>query len=125
MNDAKNTGVKKGLVNGLGMGTLYFLIFSAYALAFWYGTQLMIGEGYSAGDLMTVGMEKKMFWLNKYFNFIQVFFCVLIGAFAVGNAAPNLQDFANSRGAAYAIYHIIDSVNTPFPSRPHLRIAYI
>ncbi len=41
---------------------------------------------------------------------IQVFFCVLIGAFSLGNAAPNLQDFATARGAAYTIYNIIDQV---------------
>ncbi|ELU04466.1 hypothetical protein CAPTEDRAFT_135774, partial [Capitella teleta] len=92
LKEAKETGLKKGIVNGLGMGTIFFLIFASYALAFWYGTQLMIKDGYSAGNLMTV------------------FFCVLIGAFSIGNAAPNIQDFANSRGAAYAIYNIIDMI---------------
>ena len=37
---------------------------------------------------------------------------MLIGAFSIGSAGPNVQDFANARGAAFAIYGIIDQVNT-------------
>ena len=41
---------------------------------------------------------------------LQVFFCVLIGAFSLGNAAPNLQNLGTARGAAYAVYNLIDRV---------------
>ena len=44
------------------------------------------------------------------FNSRKVLFGVLIGAFSIGNAAPNIQNFATARGAAYAIYNIIDMV---------------
>ena len=37
--------------------------------------------------------------------------CVLIGAFSIGNSAPNIQSIATARGAAYAVYDIIDRVN--------------
>ncbi len=49
---------------------------------------------------------------------LQVFFCVLIGAFSLGNAGPNLQSFSVARGAAYAVYRIIDQV------RPDLGCLY-
>ncbi len=37
--------------------------------------------------------------------------CVMFGAFALGNAAPNLQYLSTARGAAHAVYAIIDQVN--------------
>lgn len=41
---------------------------------------------------------------------MQVFFCVLVGAFSLGQASPNLESMANARGAAYEIYAIINKV---------------
>ena len=41
-------------MNGLGMGVIFFIMFASYALAFWYGAQLMLNEGYSGGSLMIV-----------------------------------------------------------------------
>lgn len=35
----------------------------------------------------------------------------MIGAFSVGQAAPCIDAFANARGAAYAIFAIIDNVS--------------
>jgi hypothetical protein len=40
----------------------------------------------------------------------QVFFSVIIGAFSLGAGSPNIQDFANARGAAYVVYQMIDQV---------------
>ena len=39
-----------------------------------------------------------------------MFFCVVIGAFALGNAMPSVQNFSQARGAAYALWEIIDTV---------------
>lgn len=41
----------------------------------------------------------------------QVFFSVLIGAFSIGQASPNIEAFANARGAAYEVFKIIDNVS--------------
>ena len=49
-----------------------------------------------------------------------MFFGVVIGAFSIGNAAPNIQNFAESRGAAYAIFQIIDNVSATFFHYYHL-----
>ena len=40
----------------------------------------------------------------------QVFFAVMIGAFSIGNAAPNLQSLAIARGAAYTVFLIMKQV---------------
>ena len=41
----------------------------------------------------------------------QVFFSVVIGAFALGNAAPQLENFGTAQGAAYALWEIMDTVS--------------
>lgn len=89
---AKNLGVKKAISTNVSMGLTQFFIFGAYALAFWYGTKLSIDEpeNYSIGRV------------------IIVFFAVMIGAFSLGQAAPNLESIAKARGAAFEIYNTID-----------------
>ncbi|CAF4527832.1 unnamed protein product, partial [Rotaria magnacalcarata] len=47
-------GIKKGGINGFTMGTVWFLIYCAYALGFWYGAKLIREEGYSIGDVIIV-----------------------------------------------------------------------
>ncbi|XP_044280567.1 ATP-dependent translocase ABCB1 [Varanus komodoensis] len=91
LEDAKNIGIKKAITANVSMGIAFLLIYASYALAFWYGTTLIIDEGYSIGKVLTV------------------FFSVLIGAFSIGQVTPNLEAFAAARGAAYAIFNIIDN----------------
>uniref|UniRef100_A0A8C4R9D5 ATP binding cassette subfamily B member 1 n=1 Tax=Eptatretus burgeri TaxID=7764 RepID=A0A8C4R9D5_EPTBU len=90
LNEAKAVGIKKAIITNLAIGFTFFLIYGSYALAFWYGGELVNTDHYTVG------------------NVLQVFFCVIIGAFALGQAAPNIEAFFNSRGAAYVIFNIID-----------------
>uniref|UniRef100_A0A8B9JZE2 ATP-binding cassette, sub-family B (MDR/TAP), member 5 n=1 Tax=Astyanax mexicanus TaxID=7994 RepID=A0A8B9JZE2_ASTMX len=89
---AKDFGVKKAVTTNVSMGLTQFFIFGAYALAFWYGTKLTMDDpvNYSIGKV------------------IIVFFSVMIGAFSLGQGAPNLESVAKARGAAYSIYNTID-----------------
>ncbi|XP_070583540.1 ATP-dependent translocase ABCB1 [Erythrolamprus reginae] len=91
LEDAKNIGIRKAMSTSISLGVAFLFIYASYALAFWYGTTLIIYEGYNIGGVLTV------------------FFAVLIGAFSIGQVSPNLSAFATARGAAYAIYNIIDS----------------
>ncbi|CAD5117246.1 DgyrCDS6041 [Dimorphilus gyrociliatus] len=91
LENAKGFGIRKGFVNGGSIGLVFLIMFSSYGLAFWYGSRLVRQDEYSAGKLLIV------------------FFSVLIGAFSLGNAAPNLQHLATARGAAHAIFRIIDN----------------
>lgn len=43
---------------------------------------------------------------------------MLIGAFSIGQVSPNLAAFATARGAAYAIFNIIDNVSILFGTMP-------
>ncbi|CAF3736730.1 unnamed protein product [Rotaria magnacalcarata] len=96
LGDAKKNGIKKGGINGFTMGTVWFLIYCAYALGFWYGAKLIREEGYSIGDV------------------IIVFFSIIIAIFNLGQASPHFQALTQARGAAYAVWKIIDD-----PSKIH------
>ncbi|KAL2084174.1 hypothetical protein ACEWY4_019692 [Coilia grayii] len=88
---AKNMGVKKAITVNIAVGFTYCLIYMSYALAFWYGSTLILAEEYTIGDVLTV------------------FFAVIIGAFALGQTSPNIQTFSSARGAAHKVYAIIDN----------------
>ncbi|CAB1327876.1 unnamed protein product [Coregonus sp. 'balchen'] len=75
---AQRWGIRKGLIMGFFTGYMWFIIFLCYALAFWYGSSLV------------------------------VFFGVLIAALNLGQASPCLEAFAAGRGAATIIFETID-----------------
>ena len=54
--DARDFGIKKGLINGLAMGIVFLIMFLSYGLAFWYGSKLTRDEpdNYTAGKVMVV-----------------------------------------------------------------------
>ncbi|NXT21654.1 MDR1 protein, partial [Syrrhaptes paradoxus] len=91
LEDAKRIGIRKAITSNISIGAAFFLIYASYALAFWYGTTLVISDDYTIGRVLTV------------------FFSVLIGAFSIGQTAPSIEAFASARGAAYAIFNIIDN----------------
>uniref|UniRef100_A0A8C0ZHL9 ABC-type xenobiotic transporter n=1 Tax=Cyanistes caeruleus TaxID=156563 RepID=A0A8C0ZHL9_CYACU len=88
---AKRVGMKKSITTNTCLGLSQFFIFGSYALAFWYGTKLTAEDPHY--DISCV---------------LIVFFSVLIGAFSLGQAAPNLETVASARGAAYEVYKIIN-----------------
>lgn len=52
---AQRWGIRKGIVMGFFTGFMWCLIFLCYALAFWYGSKLVLDDGeYSAGTLVQV-----------------------------------------------------------------------
>ncbi|XP_075009996.1 bile salt export pump [Calonectris borealis] len=92
---AQHWGIRKGIIMGLFTGYMWLIIFLCYALAFWYGSKLVLEEEeYSPGTLL------------------QVFFGVLVGALNLGQASPCLEAFATGRGAAANIFETIDKKPT-------------
>uniref|UniRef100_A0A3Q3AU90 ATP-binding cassette, sub-family B (MDR/TAP), member 11a n=1 Tax=Kryptolebias marmoratus TaxID=37003 RepID=A0A3Q3AU90_KRYMA len=89
--EAQNWGVKKGSIIGVFQGYLWCIIFLCYALAFWYGSKLVIDT-----KELTPG------------SLIQVFFGVLMAAMNLGQASPCLEAFASGRAAAKTIFETID-----------------
>uniref|UniRef100_A0A5F8HBD6 Multidrug resistance protein 1 n=1 Tax=Monodelphis domestica TaxID=13616 RepID=A0A5F8HBD6_MONDO len=91
LEEAKRIGINKAITANISIGAAFLLIYASYALAFWYGTSLILSGEYTIGNVLTV------------------FFSVLIGAFSIGQASPSIEAFANARGAAYEIFKIIDN----------------
>ncbi|KFO56227.1 Multidrug resistance protein 1, partial [Corvus brachyrhynchos] len=91
LEDAKRIGIRKAITANISMGAAFLLIYASYALAFWYGTTLILTEDYTIGKVLTV------------------FFSILIGAFSIGQTAPSIEAFASARGAAYTVFNIIDN----------------
>uniref|UniRef100_A0A3Q2Z3C6 ATP-binding cassette, sub-family B (MDR/TAP), member 4 n=1 Tax=Hippocampus comes TaxID=109280 RepID=A0A3Q2Z3C6_HIPCM len=94
LEDAKKTGMKKMISSNLIMGFTVMMIYLSYALAFWYGSTLILTKDkeYSIGTVLTV------------------LFALLIGAFALGETSPNAEAFVIAQGAAHQVYKIIDSI---------------
>ncbi|XP_005393324.1 PREDICTED: bile salt export pump [Chinchilla lanigera] len=88
---AQRWGIRKGMVMGFFTGYMWCLIFLSYALAFWYGSKLVLEEEeYTAGTL------------------VQIFLSVLVGALNLGNASSCLESFATGRAAAASIFETVD-----------------
>uniref|UniRef100_A0A8C9K1K0 Bile salt export pump n=1 Tax=Panthera tigris altaica TaxID=74533 RepID=A0A8C9K1K0_PANTA len=88
---AQRWGIRKGMVMGFFTGFMWCLIFFCYALAFWYGSKLVLDdEEYTAGTL------------------IQIFLGIIVGALNLGNASSCLEAFATGRAAATSIFQTID-----------------
>lgn len=54
LEEAKRIGIKKAITANISMGAAFLLIYASYALAFWYGTSLVLSEDYSIGQVLTV-----------------------------------------------------------------------
>ncbi|EFA76462.1 ABC transporter B family protein [Heterostelium album PN500] len=62
LNEALKIGRKKGVYNGLGIGSVFFVMFASYSLAFWYGAKLITdktynpvaGRDWQGSDVLTV-----------------------------------------------------------------------
>ncbi|XP_069770399.1 ATP-dependent translocase ABCB1 isoform X2 [Narcine bancroftii] len=90
LTEGQKLGIKKSISSNIAIGFTFFIIYGSYALAFWYGSTLILDEDYTIGKVLTV------------------FFAVLIGAFSIGQSSPHIEAIASARGAANVIYHIMD-----------------
>ncbi|KAI8850229.1 P-loop containing nucleoside triphosphate hydrolase protein [Chytridium lagenaria] len=95
LQQAVKFGIKKAVVTGAGTGILFMFIYLAYSLAFYYGSILLQNNQIDAGIV------------------VNVFFAILIGAFALGQIAPELQAFALGMGAGSKILATLDRVPRP------------
>ncbi|CDP19828.1 unnamed protein product [Coffea canephora] len=45
---------RQGLVSGLGLGTVSFILFGGYGLTIWYGSKLILEKGYTGGQVISI-----------------------------------------------------------------------
>lgn len=54
LEEAKRIGIKKAVTANISNGATFLLIYASYALAFWYGTTLVLSNEYTIGQVLTV-----------------------------------------------------------------------
>uniref|UniRef100_A0A1I8A8Z0 Multidrug resistance protein 1 n=1 Tax=Steinernema glaseri TaxID=37863 RepID=A0A1I8A8Z0_9BILA len=87
---SRRDGIIKSIYVGIGLAATFLIIFSSYTLAFWVGTDYVVWGWIEPGTLLTV------------------FFSVMMGSMAMGQAGPQFAVMGTAQGAAAAIYEIID-----------------
>ncbi|TFK28078.1 multidrug resistance protein 1 [Coprinopsis marcescibilis] len=84
--------LKAAVWHGGGLAVFFFVIYSAYALAFYFGTTLILAGQANPGEI------------------INVIFAILIGSFSLALLAPEMQAITHGLGAAAKLYQTIDRV---------------
>uniref|UniRef100_A0A673T5I1 P-type phospholipid transporter n=1 Tax=Suricata suricatta TaxID=37032 RepID=A0A673T5I1_SURSU len=67
LQNAKKIGIKKAISASISMGIAFLLIYASYALAFWYGSTLVITKEYTIGNAMTVSIPGFYHTMNTIF----------------------------------------------------------
>ncbi|KAG9046648.1 GTPase-activating protein [Tulasnella sp. UAMH 9824] len=84
--------VKMAIWRGIGTGVMTFIVYASYALAFWFGTTLLL-EGKADAGLV-----------------VNVFLSIVIGAFSLTQMAPESQAVGAALAAAAKLFATIDRV---------------
>lgn len=101
LDEAEKVGIKKGIAVGTGTGFMFFTVFVTYAFGMYYGGVLVSKD--QLGDEPCVG--------NGCYDggrVLIVFFSVIMGAMALGQAGPSMQAIFSAKGAAHSVFQIID-----------------
>ncbi|DAZ97746.1 TPA: hypothetical protein N0F65_009026 [Lagenidium giganteum] len=105
-------GIKKGIAVGWGTGLMFFTVYCTYACGLFYGA-VRISNDQLSGEKCTGS--------NCYDGgkVMTVFFAVIMGAMALGQAAPSVQAIYAARTSA----HNLRNVTFAYPSRPHINVC--
>merc|ERR1719162_2115105 len=95
---AKHCGVKSGMHMGLCMGIMFGTMSAMYSLAFWFGAYLLIADGESPGNFMTV------------------FFAVFIGVSSLQQMGDPLVAWSKAISSASSMFAVLESVSSIEPS---------
>ncbi|KAF2658029.1 leptomycin B resistance protein pmd1 [Lophiostoma macrostomum CBS 122681] len=86
-------GIKKSTVGASMLGSVWFVAYSANALAFWYGNQLRLASENPSGEAGTI---------------YAVVFLILDASFVVGQIGPFIQTFALAAAAGQTVFSVLD-----------------
>ncbi|KLT43566.1 P-loop containing nucleoside triphosphate hydrolase protein [Cutaneotrichosporon oleaginosum] len=89
---ARKAGIKCAVIQGVGVGTSFFVSYIAYAIAFAYGGRLVSEGQTDAGTVLNCVMA------------------ILVGTFSISAAAPEMQHVFKGRAAAAKLWETIDRV---------------
>jgi ABC-type multidrug transport system fused ATPase/permease subunit len=86
-------GIKKSIVGASMLGSVWFVAYSANALAFWYGNRLRLASDNPSGEAGTI---------------YAVVFLILDASFVVGQIGPFIQTFALAAAAGQTVFSVLD-----------------
>ncbi|TVY38694.1 Leptomycin B resistance protein [Lachnellula occidentalis] len=95
---AEKFGYKVKFVLGIMVGGMFMIIYLNYGLAFWMGSRYLVKGEITLSSILTILMS------------------IMIGAFSLGNVAPNVQAFTTAISAATKIFNTIDRVSPLDPT---------
>ena len=90
LKEAKKWGVKLKMVLAVMISCMMGIIYLNYGLSFWQGSRYLVAGDMNLSDVLTIMLS------------------IMIGAFSLGNVAPNGQAFTTSVAAAAKIFSTID-----------------
>jgi hypothetical protein len=86
LRDVASKALKYGMLSGLGIGLLFFVMLASYSLGFWYGSHCVegtsscppniSGQTYTAGDVLVI------------------FFSILMAGFNLSQVTPAMKKIA-------------------------------
>lgn len=91
--EAEKWGLKVKIALAFMIGAMMGIVYLNYGLAFWQGSRFLVAGEMGLSDVLTILLA------------------VMIGAFSLGNVAPNAQAFTTSVAAAGKIFNTIDRVS--------------
>ncbi|GKT53123.1 ABC transporter [Colletotrichum tofieldiae] len=91
-------GYKVKSAIGVMVALMMTILYLNYGLAFWQGSKFLLEDNIPLSDILIIMMS------------------IMIGAFNLGNVAPNVQAFTTAIAAAAKIYNTIDRVSPLDPS---------
>ena len=97
---ANKITLKYGLFVGLAIGFIFFVIFSNYGLAYWFGSITIEKQWYNDVTQSTYDVG----------NVLTVFFCIFMGSMFLAQIAPPLKAFASAKQSGFAVFQVIDRV---------------
>ncbi|KAF0700889.1 Aste57867_8609 [Aphanomyces stellatus] len=100
---AEAAGIRKGLVAGLGNGLVFFIIFATYVVGIYFGAVFVAND--NLGSSPCQGSSGGCYDGGKV---LIVFFGVIMGAMAIGQAGPCIEAVVTARAAAFEAFRIID-----------------
>lgn len=95
---AEKAGYKMKSLTGSMIGFLMCYVYLNYSLAFWQGSRYLVARDMNLSEVLTIILA------------------IMIGAFALGNVAPNIQAFTTAVAAASKIFATIDRVSPLDPA---------
>ncbi|XP_057672647.1 ATP-dependent translocase ABCB1-like [Diorhabda carinulata] len=97
---ARKNNIRRSMFGAIGFGLLWLMIYSSYALAFWYGVKLVLRDRNESDPVYTPQ------------NMVTVFFSVMTGSMNFGIASPYIEAFGISKAAAAKIFSVINHAPT-------------